>query len=87
MSTNLLHADDLTSRLLDLSQTSQEVPEPRFGDRLVGGEDGHAVDLRGGVGLGGQMAPEDLVLVKTTWRPCVSIAHPSIIPLNSKIVR
>lgn len=62
-----LDADNLASSLLDLSETSQEVPESGLGDRLVGGKDGHAVHVRGWVGLGRQMAPDDLVFLKTTY--------------------
>lgn len=66
--THGLDADDLTSGLLDLSEASQEVPVTGLGDRGVGREDGHAVHGGGRVGLGGQMAANDLVLLKTTWR-------------------
>ena len=62
-----LDGDDLTGGLLDLGQTTQEVPETGLGDRLVGSEDGHAVQIGGGVGLGGQVAPDDLVFIKATW--------------------
>lgn len=60
-------ADDLTGGLLDLLETAHEVPVSRLGDDLVGGEDPHAVQRRGGVGLGRQMPADDLVLLKTTW--------------------
>ena len=62
-----LDADDLTGGLLNLLQTTDEVPEAGLGDGGVGGEDGHAVQRGLGVGLGGQMAPDDLVFLKTTW--------------------
>lgn len=65
-STYRLDADDLTSGLLDLLETTQEVPVTGLGDSLVRGEDGHAVHGRGRVGLGGQVAPDDLVLCKAT---------------------
>lgn len=65
-STYRLDADDLTSGLLDLLETTQEVPVTGLGDSLVRGEDGHAVHGRGRVGLGGQVAPDDLVLLKAT---------------------
>lgn len=61
-----LDADDLTGGLLDLSETTQEVPVTGLGDRLVGSEDGHAVHGGGRVGLGGQMAANDLIFLKTT---------------------
>lgn len=60
-----LDADDLTSGLLDLLETAQEVPVSGLGDRLVGSEDGHAVEGGGRVSLGGQVAPNDLVFLKT----------------------
>lgn len=60
-------ADDLAIALLDLTELGQEVPEPRLGDDGVGREDAHAVQLGRGVGLRGQIAPNDLVLGKT---PC-----------------
>lgn len=62
----LLDRDDLAGSLLDLLETSQEVPESGLGDRSVGGEDGHAVEGGGRVGLGGQVAADDLVLLKAT---------------------
>lgn len=62
-----LDVDNLAGSLLDLTETAQEVPETGLSDRLVGSEDGHAVHVRGRVGLGGQMAPNDLVFLKTTY--------------------
>lgn len=67
-----LDVDDLTGGLLDLAETTQEVPETGLGDRLVGGENGHAVQRGRRVGLGGQMAPNDLVLLKATYATEVS---------------
>lgn len=60
-----LDADDLTSGLLDLLETTQEVPVSGLSDRLVRGEDGHAVEGGCRVSLGGQVAPDDLVFLKT----------------------
>lgn len=90
--TNLLDADDLASGLLDLPQSTQEVPKPRFGDGLVRGKNGHAVHARAGVCLGGQVAPDDLVLVKTTCtvksqptdRNLALLAHEDESALSSK---
>lgn len=62
-----LDADNLASGLLDLSESAQEVPESGLGDRLVRSEDGHAVHVRRRVGLSGQMAPNDIVFLKTTF--------------------
>ena len=62
----LVQAHDLTVGLLDLLQLHQEVPEAGLGDDIIGGEDAHAVQLGGGVGLGRQMAANDLVFLKTT---------------------
>jgi len=61
-----LDANDLTGSLLDLLETTQEVPVTGLGDRLVRGEDGHPVHGWGRVGLGGQVAANDLVLLKAT---------------------
>lgn len=65
--TYLLDADDLTGGLLDLLQAAQEVPVTGLRNRGVGGEDGHAVQGGSRVGLGGQVAPDDLVFRETTW--------------------
>lgn len=62
-----VEADDLTVGLLDLTELGQEVPEPRLGDDGVRREDAHAVQLGRGVGLGGQMTPDDLVLGETPY--------------------
>lgn len=64
--TYLVQANNLTVCLLDLPQLHQEVPEAGLGDNLIRSEDAHAVELRGGVSLGGQVAPDDLVLLKAT---------------------
>lgn len=72
-STNGLDTDNLASSLLDLPQTAQEVPETGLGDRLVGGEDGHAVHGGGRVGLRGQVAPDNLIFLKTTCEYKVSL--------------
>lgn len=63
---DLVQADDLTVGLLDLLQLGQEVPEAGLGNDLIGCENSHAVQLGGRVGLAGQMAPNDLVFLKTT---------------------
>ena len=60
-------ADDLAVGLLDLAELHHEEPESRLSDHRVGGEDPHAVQLGGRIGLGGQMAPDDLVFVETPW--------------------
>lgn len=64
---DLVQADDLTVGLLDLLQLGKEVPEARLGNDLIGSEDSHAVQLGGRVGLGRQMATNDLVFLKTTY--------------------
>ena len=63
-----IEADDLTVGLLDLPELSQEVPEPRLGHDRVGRKDAHAVELGRGVGLGGQVTPNDLVLGETPYK-------------------
>lgn len=60
-----IEADDLTVGLLDLLKLRQEVPEPGLGHDGVGRKDAHAVELGRGVGLGGQVTPDDLVLGET----------------------
>lgn len=68
-----LDADNLASGLLDLSQTAQEVPETGLRDRGVGSEDRHAVHGGSRGSLGGQMAPDDLVFLKTTCNSHISV--------------
>lgn len=58
--------DDLASGLLDLAETAKEVPEAGLSNDRIGREDAHAVEGRSRVGLGGQVAPNDLVLLETT---------------------
>lgn len=67
----LVEGNDLAVCLLDLPELGEEVPETGLGDNLVGGEDAHAVKLGGRVGLAGEEAPDDLVLLKATWEKCV----------------
>ena len=59
--THLVQAHNLTIRLLDLPQFGQEVPEAALGNDIVRGEDAHAVELGVWVGIGGQVAPDDLI--------------------------
>lgn len=61
-----IEADDLTVGLLDLLELGQEVPEARLGHNSVRRKDAHAVQLGRRVRLGGQVTPDDLVLVETT---------------------
>lgn len=65
-STYHVDADDLTSGLLNLLETTHEVPVTGLGDNGVGRKDTHAVQSRGRVCLGGQMPADDLVLLETT---------------------
>jgi hypothetical protein len=58
--------DDLAVGLLDLAELHKEVPEAGFGDHGVGCEDAHAVEFGGGVGVGGEVAANDLVFVEAT---------------------
>jgi len=69
---NLVEGDDLAVCLLDLSQLRQEVPESALGDDLVGSEDAHAVELGGGVGLGGQQTANDLVFLEAS---CTAVLY------------
>jgi hypothetical protein len=66
--------DHLAGGLLQLAQLGQEVPEAGFGDNGVGCEDAHAVQFRGGVGVGRQAAAYDLVFLKATWEERVVLA-------------
>ena len=63
VSTYRVDGDNLTRGLLDLLQTSQEVPVSRLGDNLVRGKDTHAVQSRRRVRLGRQMPADDLVFL------------------------
>lgn len=60
-----IKTDNLSVRLLDLSELHQEIPESRFGNNIVRGEYKHAIKLWGGVCLCWQMTPNDLVLGET----------------------
>ena|SRR5690349_9747761 len=60
----LVDTDDLAVNLLDLLQLAHEVPEAGLGDDLVGGKEAHAEKLGGGILLGGEVATDQLVLVK-----------------------
>ncbi len=60
--------NDLAIRFLDFSQLHKEVPEAGFGDNSVGCEDAHTVEFGGRVGVRGEVAANDLVLVETTCR-------------------
>ena len=59
---------NLAVGLLHFSQLHEEVPEAGLGDHGVGCEDTHAVQFGGRVGIRWQVAPDDLVFLKTTWR-------------------
>lgn len=72
LSTYHVQADDLAVGLLQLTELGHEVPETRLGDHGVGRKDAHAVQLGGGVRLGGQVTPDDLVLSKTPYEGSVS---------------
>lgn len=79
-------ADDLAVGLLDLAELHQEVPESRSSNHHIGSEHPHAVQLGGGIGLGGQMAPDHLEFVETPWIPtpldstCSRVLRPRIFP-------
>lgn len=80
---DLVERDDLAVGLLDLLELGQEVPEAGLGDNVVGSEDTHAVELRGGVGLVGEEAPNNLVLLKTTCEKTAGLAIQVLPPSNS----
>jgi len=61
---NNINTNDFTIGLFDLLQLSEEVPEPRLCDDVVRRKDAHTVDFGSGLGLRGQMTPDDLVFLK-----------------------
>jgi len=58
-----VEGDDLAGALLDLAQLGEEVPEARLCHGRVLGKQPHAVQFGGGVGGGGQLAPNDGVFL------------------------
>jgi hypothetical protein len=66
MCTDLVQADDLTVGLLDLPQTGEEVPETALSNNRVGRKNAHTVELGSGLGVSGQMTPNDLVFLQAT---------------------
>lgn len=77
----LLNGNDLAGGLLDLLEAAKEVPVPGLRDGNVRREDGHAVQGRSGLRLGGQVTPDHLVLLKTTcWRLVSSRPQPTFFP-------
>jgi len=57
--------------------TPEEVPESRLRDDLVRRKDTHTVDFGSGLGLRGQMAPDNLVFLKAhLYMDKVSIIQP-----------
>ena len=66
--------NNLTGGLLHLSELTNEVPETRLGDRLVDGEDPHAVELGRGLLLGGKVASNHHVLSEASHlEDCVGV--------------
>jgi hypothetical protein len=74
----LVQANDLAVGLLDLPQLHEEIPETGLGDDIVRRKNPHAVQLGRGVSVGGQVTPNDLVLVETTCSRNVSISDPRL---------
>lgn len=58
--------NNLTRRLLDLTQLAEEVPEAGLGNDIVGGKDAHAVELGLGLLVRRELAANDLVLLEAT---------------------
>jgi len=73
-----IQTDDFTIGLLDLSELHQEVPETGFCNHGVGCKNPHAIELWSGVGVGGQVAPNDLILCETTCKSMVSARELSL---------
>lgn len=65
--TYLVKANNLAVNLLDLLQLAHKVPEAGLGNDLVGGKEAHAEKLGGGILLGGEVATDQLVLVKLLY--------------------
>ena len=61
---DLVARDDLPVGLLDLAQLGQKVPELGACARVVGGPELHAEERGLRVGGGGEVAPDDGVLVE-----------------------
>jgi len=61
----LIDSDDFAACFLYFPGLLQEVPKAGFGDLSVGSKDAHSVEIGGRVVFGGELAPNDLVLVKT----------------------
>jgi hypothetical protein len=62
-----VQGDDLAVGLLNLAELHQEVPEAGLGYNSVVGEYAHAVEFRSWVGVGRQVAADDLVFLEATW--------------------
>ena len=60
-----LNADNLSGSLLELTELTEEIPEPRFGDNLVRCEDSHAIEGSLGLILGRQLASDDAILLQS----------------------
>ena len=80
MGEDTYHVDgnDFSIGLLDFSNLGQKVPEAGFGDDRILGKDAHAVELGCRVGISGQIAPDDLVFLETSYekrvcQPCKTI--------------
>ena len=64
---DLVHAENVTCRLLHLAVLVEEVPEAGLGLHRGLREDLHAVDLRGWVICRGGLATGDLILAELGW--------------------
>ena len=63
----LIQAHNLTIGFLNLTQLHQEIPESGFCDYCICRKDPHTIQLRGGISLGGQMPPDNLVFRKAAY--------------------
>ena len=68
--THLVERDDLTVRLLDLSELREEVPESALGNDIVWSKDAHAVELWGRVGITWKVTANDLVFLESARHFC-----------------
>ena len=58
-----IDTNDFTIGLFDLFKLAEEVPEAGLGNNFVGCEDAHAVELGGGLSIGGQVPADDLIFL------------------------
>jgi len=63
---NLVDGDNLAVGLLNLAELCKEIPEAGLGNNIVGSENTHTIEFWSRLGLGGEVAADDLVFPETT---------------------